>query len=173
MRIFAFILLVSVLSFTLTSCSVLNSDLSDVKSMLAYPVRVSAIIEQETVIKFNANVFEDETIFTFNEPSTLSLLTVKKNNDGYFAQFDGIETKIDHSGITAADALDIALETIRASETCEKQNDDGQNVLLFSIDGNNVLVYYDSEKGIINKIKSEAYGQLFSYEIMSVESINT
>lgn len=139
--------------------------------MLTYPVKVSAVIKDEISIRFKIYVYENETLFTFSEPSTLNLLTVKKNNDGYTAQYDGIETKIDSCSIMSADALDLAVETIRSSESYKHQQENGQNVLLFSIDGNNVLVYYNNETKTIDKIISEAYGQLFTYEISSVEKI--
>ncbi|HAN21577.1 MAG: hypothetical protein A2Y15_01835 [Clostridiales bacterium GWF2_36_10] len=141
--------------------------------MFVYPVKISAIIEQETSINFSIYIYETETLFTYSQPKTLSLLTVKKNNEGYLAQYDGIEIEIDNGSIMATDALDLAVDTIRTSESCERQVQNGLNVLLFSIDGNNVLVYYNNESKIIDKIISEVNGQLFTYEILSIESIQT
>lgn len=157
----------------LSSCSILEKDFREVKELLATPVCVSGVIEQETTITFKIYVYETETLFTFNDPETLRPLSVKKNTDGYFAQYDGIATKIDHGSIMAVDALDSAVKTIRMSETCGQQIRDDQNVLLFSIDGLTVLVYYDNEAKQITKIISEANGQSFTYEILSVNTIQT
>ncbi len=166
-------ILILLLLFCFSTCSLIEKDIDSVRRLLSYPVCVSAVIEREPAVRFKLYVYENETMFTFTEPSILCPFTVKKNNEGYYAQYDGIETEIDRIGVMAADALDIALETVRSSTECEQQSQSGQNVLLFSIDGNNVLVYYNKDNGVIDKIISEAYGQLFSYEILSVESIQT
>lgn len=168
-----FLLIICILALSFSSCNITGSDYKNVKEILGCPICVSAVIEQKSPVSFKLYIYENETMFTFSEPQTLNLLTVKKNNDGYIAQYDGIETKITQNSILAADALDIALDTIRSSEKHSQQDDNGQNVLLFSIDGNNVLVYYDSKLNKIEKIISEACGQLFTYTILSVESIQT
>lgn len=139
--------------------------------MFNYPVCVSAVVEQEAKIEFKIYHYESETLFNFNSPETLCPLSVKKNSGGYFAQYDGIETKVNSGAVLAVDLLDNALKTINSSESCSQHTEDGQNVLLFSIDGNNVLVYYDSETGVISKIISESGRQSFTYRILSVTQI--
>lgn len=173
MKRIALILLTFVILMSFCSCFSTQNDFNDVKTLLTHPVCISAVIEQETTIHFKAYVYENDTLFTFSEPETLRLLSVKKNADGYFAQYDGIETKIDSGSIMAVDSLELAIKAIGASETCGQQVEDGQNVLLFSLDGITVLVYYDNKNNQITKIISEANGQPFSYQILSVETIQT
>jgi hypothetical protein len=161
------------LAVILTSCSYMGNSVKDVKEILNYPVCINASTEQETPIEFKIYVYENETLFTFTSPKTLSLMSVKKNSEGYKAKYDGLETTIDRSGILAADALDIAVDTVKTCEDCVQKTENGQNVLLFSIDGNKVLVYYNKDSKKIEKIISEASGQLFTYKILSVERITT
>ena len=170
MRRAALFLLLAVI---LSSCSLIGNNVKDVKDILNYPVCISASIEQEAPFEFKIYVYENETLFTFTSPKTLSPLTVKKDSAGYSAKYDGLETTIDRSGILAADALDTALDTIRACEEPVQKTENGEDVLLFSIDGNKVLVYYNKESKQITKIISEAAEQLFTYKILSVEKINT
>lgn len=165
-----FLLLFAVL---LSSCSYIGNSIKDVKELLNYPVCISASTEQEIPFEFKIYVYENETLFTFTKPKTLSPLTVKKNSEGYTAKYDGLETAIDRNGILAADALDTAIDTIRTCEECVQKTENGEDVLLFSIDGNKVLVYYNKDSKSISKIISEASEQLFTYKILSVERINT
>ena len=173
MRRIAVSALVFIFLFLFCSCFPNQTDFNDVKNMLKYPVCISAEVEQETTVRFKLNAYEEETLFTFTEPETLRLLSVKKNKDGYLAQYDGIESKLDSCSVLAVDSLSLALNAITMSETCSRQIKNDQNVLLFSIDGVTVLVYYDVEQKIITKIIAEANGQLFSYRILSVSTIQT
>jgi hypothetical protein len=168
-----FLLLVLSLSFILSSCSLVGNSVNDVKEILSYPVCISAKTEQDTPFEFKIYIYENETLFTFTSPKILSPLTVQKSSEGYKAKYDGLETTIDRSGILAADALDTAIDTVKACEECVQKTENGEDVLLFSIDGNKVLVYYNKDSKQITKIISEAAEQLFTYKILSVEKINT
>ncbi len=166
-----FLLLIA--AVLLSSCSYIGDSVKDVKELLNYPVCISASTEQEVPFEFKIYVYENESLFTFTNPKTLNPLTVTKNGEGYSAKYDGLETTIDKSGILAADALDTAIDTIRTCEECVQKTENGEDVLLFSIDENKVLVYYNKDSKSISKIISEASEQLFTYKILSVERINT
>lgn len=175
-KIFAKTILVAITIFINligSSCSLVSNDFENIKSAISFPVCINAEIERDTIINFKLYIYENETLFTFTEPKTLRLLNVKKNDLGYSAQYDGIETEIRQNSILAIDALDIAHNTITTSTDCEQKTENGQNVLLFSIDGNNVLVYYNKKTNTIEKIISEAARQVFEYKILSVEKIGT
>lgn len=156
-----------------SSCSYIGNSEKDVREMLNYPVCISASTEQEVPFEFKIYVYENETLFTFTSPKTLSPLSVTKSSDGYKAKYDGLETTIDRSAVLAADALDLAVRTVKTSSECVQKTEDGEDVLLFSIDGIKVLVYYNKDSKTISKIISEASEQLFTYKILSVERINT
>jgi len=170
MRRAALFLLFAIL---LSSCAFIGNSEKNVRDMLSYPVCISASTEQEIPFEFKIYVYENETLFTFTSPKTLSPLSVTKNSDGYKAKYDGLETAIDRSAVLTADALDLAVRAVKVSPECVQKTEDGEDVLLFSIDGIKVLVYYNKDLKTISKIISEASDQLFTYQILSVERINT
>lgn len=102
-------------------------------------------------------------VFRFSSPEILQKLTVTYDGTDFTAVYDGIETQV--SGIFLQEVFPL-YEAVHAFLTGNAEQI-GENIRKIALDGNEFLLYYESEGGVITRLDAKGADSLYSFEILS------
>ncbi len=129
------------------------------------PMKITARLDNSDAL-FTADVRADGCDITFDEEHVLSGLTLRFREDGNTA---GTGDFIRDVAVGTFPAQESFAKAIKLLSACEENGIETENGMKYTIDENEIMVYYDKDTGLITGIGTEESGRSFDFVIITLE----
>jgi hypothetical protein len=157
-KLFAFIIVFSLVF--LPSCSAKTE-----KSVLRLPLKIKAhLLESEAI--FTADITENGCNVTFEKPDSLKSVKLEFRKDGCNATVGDFSREVKPNLFPAQKSFIDAIVRIALSPESRILTDQGEK---YTIDETVIMVYYNEDKSVIERIETEESGRRFSFDVVGLE----
>ncbi len=135
------------------------------KSDFRLPLKIKANL-LDTEATFTADITENGCAVTFEKPDSLSGVMLEFRKDGCTAHVGDFKREVKAELFPAQKSFIDAILHIASSPESRILTEQGEK---YTIDETVIMVYYNEDKSVIERIETEESGRRFSFDVVGLE----